>query len=128
MMPVDMTELDAAGILAVCVHMVPVGARVDQAIAAHKVALQTLEGDPADPAAWDIAANTLRAGRRPRSAGRAGQGRGHTGRVPGAVNPPSCALTASPGRGTRPPNSDMRAARGPRLAAPYLPARRKPKT
>ena len=53
-------DLHAAGILAMCAHMIPVNARVDQAIAAHKVALRALENDPADPAAWDLAANTLR--------------------------------------------------------------------
>ena len=58
MMPADITTLEAAGILAVCVQMIPVNTRVDQAIAAHKVALRALESDPA---AWDIAANTLRA-------------------------------------------------------------------
>ena len=61
MMPADITTLDAASILAACVQIIPVNTRVDQAIAVHKVALRALESEPADPAAWDIAANPLRA-------------------------------------------------------------------
>ena len=57
-MKITRTDLDTADILAACVNYVPVNARVDQAIAAHRIAFKASQGDPG--AQW-LSENTLHA-------------------------------------------------------------------
>jgi hypothetical protein len=55
------TDLDTADILAACTSYVPVNARVDQAIAAHRTAYRALEDSPDDPDAQRLGFYTLHA-------------------------------------------------------------------
>jgi hypothetical protein len=54
----ETTDLDAANILAACLTHVPVNARIDQAIAAHRIAFEASESDPG---ARQLAEYSLRA-------------------------------------------------------------------
>jgi hypothetical protein len=57
----DTTDLDCAEILAACISCVPVNVRLDQAIAAHRIAFKAFERQPSYPEIQKLASYTLRA-------------------------------------------------------------------
>ena len=56
----ETTDLDCAAILVACINCVPVNTRLDQAIAAHRLAFKAFKRDPDNPHARQLAVYALR--------------------------------------------------------------------
>ena len=56
----ETTDLDCAAILVACINCVPVNTRLDQAIAAHRLAFKAFERDGDNPHARQLAFSALR--------------------------------------------------------------------